>query len=173
MIEQNICWSHWMGTKKFRIPKATVFLEHVLAEDGDCQCQSLRFQSIQVLLNRFRRILEAHAVILCRRCDYTRSQIQQMQHELVRMLGLNAESCDGIKRKIARVEGRSHPHARKSPPPRDAGRSGRGVAGPGSTLGSPLPAHRWHVGSISIRVRSSFSRLRSGRFRRSAEIHSL
>src|SRR2546427_4618451 len=104
MIEQNICWSHWMGTKKFRIPKATVFLEHVLAEDGDCQCQSLRFQSIQVLLNRFRSILEAHAVILCRRCDYTRSQIQQMQQELVGMLSLNAESCDGIRRKIARVE---------------------------------------------------------------------
>src|SRR5206468_1008184 len=42
----QIAAAKWMGTKKFRIPKATVFLEHVLAEDGDCQCQSLRFQSI-------------------------------------------------------------------------------------------------------------------------------
>src|SRR6266446_3377560 len=78
---------------------------NVYEKFGDYLGQSLHFQSIQVLLNRFCGILEAQPVILRRRCDYSRSQIQQMKHELVRVLRLNAESYGGLRRKIARVKG--------------------------------------------------------------------
>jgi hypothetical protein len=47
--------------------------------------QSLRFQRIQVLLDRFCRILEAQPVILCRTSHNAWREIQQMQNEFVGM----------------------------------------------------------------------------------------
>ena len=53
--------------------------------------QSLRFQRIQVLLDRFCGILEAQPVIPCRASHDTWRQIQQVQNEFVGMLRFNAE----------------------------------------------------------------------------------
>lgn len=58
----------------------------------------------EIFIDRFRRIPEASSVVLSRRNDPCRRQIQQMQDEFIRMLRLDSERLDRGRWEISDVD---------------------------------------------------------------------
>jgi len=101
-----------------------------------------------------------------------RESLQHGQNEIIGMLRFDAQNCESLTRKVSEIEGYDHTRAA-------ANRGGQDV--PVVLIGSSIESMRCSYSvtiasgsalSIRFRVRSSVSRLRSGRFLRRLRIHS-
>src|SRR5205085_11385472 len=82
--------------------------EHALPEHRCCLYQSLCFKCIEILLDRFRWILQTLPMIP-RGCRHkTGCEIEQMQDKLVRVDRLDSERFEDLRGKISQVHSDDH-----------------------------------------------------------------
>jgi len=75
-----------------------------LPQGGCSLCHPLSFQSLQVLGNGLRRILETFALSLCGGADDMRCQVELIRHEVVGMQSFDAILGESVGREIGQIE---------------------------------------------------------------------
>jgi len=98
-----------LGTQRLRGRRILALeLCHVLAKNSGGLHQPLSVQGPQILSCRPRRLLEALAMRSCRRQNSSRRQVEQLENEFIRVLGLNTECAGHYRRKVREVDCHDH-----------------------------------------------------------------